>query len=53
MPQGEVMQEIRNKEVLHLAGQWQGFVSQSERIGHAWHILVEILLHRAHREDVA
>lgn len=28
MPQGEVMQEIRNQEVLYLAGQRQGFVSQ-------------------------
>lgn len=27
MPQGEVMQEIRNKEVLHLAGQRHGLVS--------------------------
>lgn len=53
MPQGEVMQEIRNQEVLYLAGQRQGFVSQSERIGHARYVLVEILLHRAHREDVA
>ena len=53
MPQGEVMQEIRNQEVLHLAGQRHGLMSQSERIGHARHILVEILLHRTHREDVA
>ena len=48
-----VVQEIRNQEVLHLAGQRHGLMSQSERIGHARHILVEILLHRTHREDVA
>ena len=53
MPQGEVMQEIRNKEVLHLAGQRQGLVSQSERTGHARHILVDIFFYGDHREDVA
>ena len=53
MPQGEVVQEIRDQEVLHLAGQRHRLVSQSERVGHARHILIEILLHRTHREDVA
>ena len=43
MPQGEVMQEIRNQEVLHLAGQRHGLMSQSERIGHARHIRDSVL----------
>ena len=53
MPQGKVIQEIRYQQVLHLAGQRHGFAPQSEGIGDARHPLVEILLHRAHREDMA
>ena len=53
MPQGEIIQEVPDEQVLHLASERHGFMSQSERIGHTRHILVEILLHRAHREDMA
>ena len=47
------MQEISDEQVLYLADQRDGFMSQSERIGHARHVLVEIFSHRPHGEDVA
>lgn len=51
--QGEVVQEVRDQQVLHLAHQRQGFASQPQRVVHARHPLVEILLHCARSEDVA
>lgn len=53
MPQGKVVQEIRYQQVLNFAGKRHGFAPQSEGIGYARHLLVEILFHRSHREDVA
>ena len=53
MPQGKIVQEVPDEQVLHLAGKRHGLVSQSERIGHTRHILVEILFHCAHRKDMA
>ena len=53
MPQGKVVQKIRYQQVLYLAGQRHGFAPQSQRVVHARHLLVEILLRSSHCKDVA